>query len=132
MKRITGVLMAGGLLLAALPASGQSAIVPGEIIRGSLSESDPRVRGNFFDCYAFDTQAGQVVSVTLVSNDFDAYLSLHAGGECGEELGSNDDGFEDGTDAFIEVEVGGGRYSVRASSLSDGETGLYGLSIEIH
>jgi len=97
-----------------------------------LTRSDPTTGdGAYFDCYSFDLRAGQQFAVAMFSVDFDAYLSLHAGGECNDEIASDDDGLE-GTDPVIEdTIVRSGRYSVAATSLYSGETGLYGLTLII-
>ena len=229
MKRFTGALVAGGVLMAALPAAAQSVIRPGETVGGSLTASDRRLddgssydcfrlqaaagerisvtlRSNafdaylavvegrdcatgdsvetdddggggtdslirvtlgggpsslpsvrplligasemlegdlaegdaiadddsFFDCYAFDARAGQTATIAMLSEEFDAYLSLHAGEMCDSQIDSNDDGFDDGTDALIEHRFERtGRYSFRANSLGSGDTGAYGLVFEI-
>ena len=133
MKRITGLLVASGLLAAAAPAMAQSTIRPGETVRGSLGASDRSLDdGSFYDCFNLQAQAGQSLSITLRSDDFDAYLSLHQGGSCDSEIQSDDDGLGDGSDSRLEHTFGrGGRYSLRANSLSSGETGRYALVVEI-
>lgn len=106
----------------------------GDIVSGSLAEGD-RLSDDesFYDCYAFDARAGQTVSIGMGSEDFDTFLSLHEGSDCDSEVDSNDDGFEDGgTDSFLEYRVvRAGRYTIRANSLSGGETGNYELILEV-
>ena len=100
---------------------------------GDLTRDDA-VAGDdsLYDCYAFDVRAGQTAGIGMTSQDFDAYLSLHEGGACDSEISSDDDSLGDGTDAYIEHTFDrGGRYSIRANSLMSGETGRYGLVLEI-
>ena len=87
---------------------------------------------SLFDCYSFDVGAGETRRIRLMSPEFDAYLSLHEGGGCDAEIASDDDGLGEGTDAMIERTFPrGGRYSIRANSLSAGETGRYRLVLDI-
>lgn len=133
MKRFTGVLIASGVLLAALPAAAQSVIRPGETVRGSLSASDRRLAdGSSYDCFRLQARAGDRIAVTLRSNDFDAYLALVEGRDCssGDSAETDDDG-AGGTDSLIRMTLGSGPYSIRANSLSEGETGAYTLSVEV-
>jgi len=107
---------------------GASEMLDGELASGDAVASDD----SLFDCYAFDARAGQTASIAMLSEDFDAYLSLHEGEMCDSEITSDDDGLGDGTDAWIEHRFNrGGRYSFRANSLGSGETGVYGLVFEV-
>lgn len=132
MKRITGLLVASGLLVAAAPAMAQSTIRPGETVRGSLSASDWSLDdGSFYDCFNLQAQAGQRISVTLRSGDFDAYLAVMEGANCAsDEAAETDDDGAGGTDSLVRITLGEGRYSIRANSLSEGETGSYALTVE--
>lgn len=132
MKRFTGVLLAGGLLVAALPAAAQSTIRPGDSVQGSLSSSDPSLDdGSHYDCFNLQARAGERIAVTLRSNDFDAYLGVVEGRNCpsGGTSETDDDG-AGGTDSRLQMTLGSGPYSIRANSLSDGEVGRYTLTVE--
>lgn len=132
MKRSTGLLVASGLLVAASPAVAQSAIRPGETVQGSLSSSDRLLDdGTFYDCIHLRAQTGQRINVTLRSDDFDAYLAVHKGANCAsnDPVRANNDG-AGGTDALVSITLGEGRYSIRANSVSEGETGRYTLTVE--
>lgn len=107
-----------------------SLTVPG-YAKGQLGAGD-RVADDdsYYDCYAFDAQAGRTLEIGMASEDFDTYVSLHDGGTCDAEIDSNDDGFEEGTDSLLQHRVArAGRYSVRANSLSSDETGDYEIII---
>ena len=132
MKRFTGALVAGGVLMAALPAAAQSVIRPGETVGGSLTASDRRLDdGSSYDCFRLQAAAGERISVTLRSNAFDAYLAVVEGRDCatGDSVETDDDG-GGGTDSLIRVTLGAGPYSIRANSLTEGEAGAYTLSVE--
>lgn len=133
MKRFTGALVAGGVLMAALPAAAQSVIRPGETVRGSLTGSDRRLDdGSSYDCFRLQARAGERVAVTLRSNDFDAYLAVVEGRDCSaSDSAETDDDGAGGTDSLVRMTLGDGPYSIRANSLSEGETGAYTLSVEV-
>lgn len=133
MKRFSGALLAGGLLFAALPAAAQSAIRPGGSVQGVLNASDRALEdGSYFECFALQAQAGQRVSVTLRSNDFDAFLAVVQGRDCsaGEAVETDDDS-AGGTDSRVETTLGSGPYSIRVNTLGGGETGAYTLSMAV-
>ena len=132
MKRLTGVLVAGGLLVTALPAAAQSSIRPGDTIRGALSGSDRVLDdGSHYDCFNLRARAGERISVTLRSNDFDAYLAVVEGRNCGSTTtAETDDDGAGGTDSLVQMTLGSGPYSIRANSLSEGEVGGYTLTVE--
>ena len=132
MKRFTGMLLAGGLVVAAAPAAAQSTIRPGETVQGSLTRSDRTLDdGSFYDCFRLQARAGERVSVTLRSNDFDAYLAVVEGRDCSSSgSAETDDDGAGGTDSLVRITLGSGPYSIRANSLSEGETGAYVLSVD--
>lgn len=120
--------------LAAGAAQAQQPIVPGELTRGSLSFSDPRLPDDsHYDEYVFAGRRGETVIVRLESRAFDSFLYLgvlRRGGVAGgyQELARDDDG-GGGTDARIELRLPeDGRYLIRASSLGR-ETGAYTLTL---
>ena len=131
MKRFSGVLVAGGLLLAASTAAAQSAIRPGETLRGTLNGSDAVLDdGSFYDCFTLRARPGERLEVTLRSADFDAYLAVLEGRSCAAGAsGESDDDGAGGTDSRVGITLGDGAYSIRANSLGEGETGAYTLSV---
>ena len=78
MLRHTRLLVVIALLLAALgaalPALAQAAtpIAIGDTVEGSLTANQSQSR------YTFSGEVGQLVEITLTSNDFDAYRTLSA------------------------------------------------------
>lgn len=100
---------------------------------GYLTEGDAIADDDsLFDCYAFDARAGETADISMMSEEFDAYLSLHEGEMCDSQIDSDDDGLGDGTDARIQHRFDrSGRYSFRANSLGGGETGAYRLVLEV-
>jgi hypothetical protein len=100
-----------------------------EVAEGRLESSDAEAAdGSYFDCWRLEPNISGDVDIVLQSEDFDAYLSIYANATCdGEYIGSDDDS-AGGTDAGLTGQLERGRiYSVRANSLSAGETGEYGL-----
>ena len=132
MKRFTGVLVAGGLLVTAAPAAAQTTIRPGDSAQGALGASDRSLEdGSYYDCFTLQARAGERISVTLRSNDFDAYLAVVEGRNCSPEASSEtDDDGAGGTDSRVEMTLGSGPYSIRANSLNEGEVGRYTLAVE--
>ncbi|NBB52763.1 peptidase [Rhizobium sp. CRIBSB] len=113
------------------PAAGS--ILVGATARGRLLETDAASEdGSFFDGYRFTAKAGDTLIITMVSNDFDAFISVGSEKEDGayEALANDDDGLSD-THARLEWEVPeDGTYVVRAGSFGQGETGDYALTLE--
>jgi hypothetical protein len=121
------------LLTVAASACGDAdALAIGDTVNGELESSDPLLPdGAHFDLYVFRGDSGRLVSITLRSQQFDAYL---AGGRMdGEDFvaESSDDDSGGGTDARLTITVGAsGEYAVRVSSWQSGQTGEYTLLIE--
>lgn len=105
---------------------------PGQTVEGALDADDPLAGdGSHFEEWAFEARAGQTVTFTLRSEDFDAFVAVGSV-ERGvwAELDSNDDAVGDGTDARVTVTFpSAGRWLVRANSLGGGETGRYRLEV---
>ena len=127
--KYTLILGAVALLVVALPAAAQTdagTISVGDSVTGELTNDDPA------HSYTLDAEAGQIVTITLTSEDFDTYLSLLDAD--GEELATNDD--SNGTNSAItafELPEGDG-YTIIAESYSNsrgnaGDTGEYSLSV---
>jgi hypothetical protein len=106
-------------------------IQAGRAVRGELTEDDARADDDsYYDLYVYRGRAGEAVTISLSSEDFDAFLSIgHMVGGDVETLESNDDG-PAGTDSFIRVTLPeDGEYLIRANSLTGGETGTYTLRL---
>ncbi|HEU0302697.1 MAG TPA: PPC domain-containing protein [Longimicrobium sp.] len=116
--------------LTAGSAAAQRPIVPGEITRGALSNSDPRLaNGTHYDDYVFAGRRNETVIVTLESASFDTYLYLGTMRRgTFTELQRDDDG-GNGTNSRIQMRLPeDGTYVIRASSLSS-RTGGYTLTL---
>ena len=103
----------------------------GEAVRGELTTDDVQAGDNsYYDLYAYQGRAGETITITLRSDEFDAYLALgQLSAGTFEEMESNDDG-PDGTDSEIRITLPeSGEYLIRANALSEGETGAYTLRI---
>ena len=112
--------------------------VPGSILigataRGTLTDNDATADdGSYFDAYAVHVKDGDKLVLTMVSNDFDAFLVLGKDQEDGgfEALESDDDGLSD-THARMEwTAPDEGTYVIRAGSYGQGQTGAYAMTVE--
>ena len=130
MKRFTGVLLAASLL--ASSAAAQSAIRPGDRVQGSLNDSDRTFAdGSRYDCFNLQARAGERVSITLRSSEFDAYLSVVEGADCANPIAvATDDDGAGGSDAQVQMTLGSGPYSFRANAYRAGQGGRYELVVE--
>ncbi len=115
------------LALFAVPAlAQQGSIGVGDTVTGNLTASQPSAT------YTLNADAGQAVNIHLVSNDFDAYLTLKDAN--GNTLAENDDA--DSTNSLIQgfVLPAGTTYTILVESYdhhegSGGESGAYTLSV---
>jgi hypothetical protein len=122
-------------LVAVAPAAAQKTppgLLAGSTVTGALERGDPTASdGSYYDLWMVRASAGEVLTFTMRSSDFDAYLAIGetSGGEF-KLLESDDDG-AGGTDARLSFTVPrAGDYLIRANTLSAGETGSYRLSLE--
>jgi hypothetical protein len=117
--------------LAAPAAPGRVArIAVGQQLAGRLETGDQaREDGTLQDLWEFDGRSGQDVTVELRSSAFDAYLELRE--PSGAVVAENDDGFGQGTDAFIAARLPrAGRYRIVARGYGEGQsTGIYELAL---
>ncbi|HST61270.1 MAG TPA: hypothetical protein VLK84_21380, partial [Longimicrobium sp.] len=109
------------------PSSGGT-IRAGETVTGELTSSDSRLDdGSFADLYTYRGTPGERITITLMSDAFDAFLG---GGPTAASVDSDDDG-AGGTNARLQATVGStGQYVIRVNTLSAGETGRYTLSVQ--
>ncbi len=106
--------------------SNQSATA--RTITGALSSSDEQLNdGEYFDAVPLNLTAGQQVTLSLESSDFDPYLVVVGPDEFTQE---NDDATEDTTNAAITFTAPAtGEYNIAVTSYEGGETGSYRLTI---
>ncbi|MFN4295724.1 MAG: PPC domain-containing protein [Brevundimonas sp.] len=115
------------------PAPVAGSLMIGATVRGRLDDTDSMAAGDasFYDDYRFQARAGERLRITMVSNEFDAFLALGRGlAEDFVLLASDDDGLSD-TNSLIEHEIDEtGWYTLRANSYAPNSTGAYVISIE--
>ncbi len=99
---------------------------PGSPAAGALASSDQTLpAGEYYQEWTLQGNAGDLVTVTLQSGDFDTYLGFRSGGDV---LAENDD--SDGTtNSRVEVRLPStGAYTVVVTSFGSGATGPYTLT----
>ena len=113
--------------LRALP-TGDRRVTVGESVTGSLSSADVTLPDGDrrAQAWALDGQAGQTVTVTLASEQFDAYLYL-VGPGIGVE--SDDDSAGDLNAQLTVTFPQSGTYRIIATTISSGATGGYTLDV---
>ncbi|MFT5356146.1 MAG: hypothetical protein ACI9KE_003369 [Polyangiales bacterium] len=120
--------------VALAPVSGRGVVV-GENEReehtGILDASDTiGDSGSFEDMYEFYATEGQMLRITMDSEDFDTMLRLR--GPNGEIVAQNADRPGGGVNSQIETRAStAGRYSALANSYQNGQGGSYVIVIEI-
>lgn len=114
---------------------GVAAGIPIELdqpVEGELVRGDDKTHGSSYsDTYAYQGRAGERITVTLRSADFDALLEMgeFEGGEC-TALDSDDDG-GGGTDSRMTVTIPeNGTYHIHVGASGNGERGRYTLLVE--
>lgn len=123
-----------GLCLLAASLSAQAVLRPGTTARGELRSGDLKLDDDTYaDLWRFTGTAGQRVSVTMRSSDFDTYLVVGYFDDGGnfKSLESDDDG-AGGTNSRVTLRLPrDGEFIARANTLSKGETGAYALDLEL-
>jgi len=112
-----------------LPTDGRQAIV-GQTVTGSLSENEPAViDGRPGQAWELEGTAGQVVSIELVSDDFDPYLYVVGPGM---DLPVEDDDSAGDMDSLVEFEFPeSGTYRVIVSAFSSGSGGEFEIRVTV-
>lgn len=113
-------------------SGGPAVLQDGRTLSGTLEESDATLPdGSYYDAWHYTGQAGERVTVSLSSPDFDTYLIAAEGSSVtgGEILGEDDDG-GDGLDSELTVVLpAAGTYVFAANALMAGATGSYQISL---
>ena len=108
-------------------------ILVGATARGTLTDEDAIADdGSFYDAYKISVKAGDKLRLTMVSNEFDAYIDVGQEDESGEftSVVSDDDSLSD-THAKVDWSVEeDGDYVIRARSFASGQEGAYALTVE--
>lgn len=96
----------------------------GDTVQGELTR-----RENLRE-YTFEGEAGQLVTITQVSDDFDSFLRLF--GPDGDELASDDDGGGSLNSQISSFALpANGTYTISAESLSGSATGDFELTLDV-
>lgn len=122
-------------------AAGAKAIAPvkaidqltsGQLVTGTLTATDRQfVDKTYFDIWPYAGTAGEQVTITLISDDFDTYLILRLlRGDTLEgavDIGSDDDSAGDMNSTLTVTLPENGTYVVIANSVAPGAQGSYQL-----
>jgi hypothetical protein len=109
-----------------------SPVAAGEAMEGRLAAGDAREEdGSYFDLWSYRGRAGETITITLRSGEFDTFL--HFGRVVDgrwQSMATNDDG-EDGTDSELTVTLPEtGEYLIHANAFAENQTGRYTLRVE--
>ncbi len=130
---IRTLLSAAALTAMAGPAFADS-LAPGQGGTGTLAKTDATLDGSYYVCIPLVAQAGQTVTVTMTSTDFDTLLYVGHGSDCASMSVDqrNDDAPGMGHNSQATVTIQSGRtYWIRPTSWADDETGTYRLSASV-
>ncbi|MEM1239622.1 MAG: trypsin-like peptidase domain-containing protein [Cyanobacteria bacterium P01_H01_bin.26] len=107
---------------------GETAYILSE--SGVLNGRDQRLADNsLYEEYLFNGQQGQAVTITLNSQDFDAYLLLID--DQGNKIAENDDYAQNSTDAAMQIALPyTGQYRVIVNAYDQTEQGNYQINIQ--
>ncbi len=110
-----------------MDTQGRTAVM-GQVMEGVLSETDPiAIDGRRGQAWAFSGEAGQTVTIELMSEEFDTYLYL-AGPGLREPL-SDDDSAGDLNSRIVTTLPETGEYRIIVSGISSSATGNFTLSV---
>jgi hypothetical protein len=115
------------------PVKAIDQLTSGSPVYGSLTSSDRAFTdGTYFDVWPYAGTAGEQVTFTLESDDFDTYLILRlmrsSGMDDAEEVGTDDDSAGNLNSTLTLTLPETGTYAVIANSVSAGVQGAYLLS----
>lgn len=127
-KAVIGALLFACATSAYAQVSPARTIREGQTIRGTLDAKEVQAESEWVvDLYEIEGRRGQTVTITLSSQDFDAYIDLDKGEE---HLTENDDG-DNGLDSTLVFEFPeNGTYRINVTSAERDETGDYVLKVE--
>ena len=126
--RVAGAVGAAFVLLAGGAAMAQTPLPIGSSRAGTLAEGDSTLTsGEFVDVFTFEGQAGQEVTVSMNSGDFDAYVMVRGPAGFSDD---NDDREDGDTNSQLTVRLpADGTYRIQATSFEAGEAGAYRVSL---
>jgi hypothetical protein len=103
-------------------------IEPGQTIQGAIEVTDCQHDSSLGDLYIFDASAGDQITVTLSSIQFDTFLELLTSD--GIPLTNDDDGGRFSNSRIVYKIENSGSYNLRVRSLSGIEVGSYELGLD--
>lgn len=115
-----------------LTCTGGSPLAVGGTVNGTLQQGDDLdIDGAFLDRYALSVTSSATITITMRSNEVDAFLWL-LDAEDETVIDSDDDGGggDTGLDARIQRSLDRGCYWVEATSAFAGPTGAYTLTVQ--
>jgi hypothetical protein len=121
-----------------LPEPGPAQVRPiefGRTIEGSLEPTDAALEdASYYDIYTFRARAGQRITITLRSGDFDSYVAFGPWRDAEIQVTDADDDSGaglTGLDSQLMLTISeAGTYAIRVNSLGSGEIGEYTISLE--
>lgn len=113
-------------------AGAQGSISAGQTVSGRLDGSDYlRDDGTYYDDWFYEGRAGERITVTQASGDFDSWLLLGSVTNGEFALAEFDDDGAGGNDSRITYTLPAeGRYVIRVNVVGRGRTGAYTLRVE--
>ncbi|MGI8618798.1 MAG: hypothetical protein ACR2L6_06870 [Gemmatimonadaceae bacterium] len=114
------------------PLQAQGAISAGQTVSGRLDTSDYlRDDGTYYDDWFYEGRAGEQISVTQRSSDFDSWLLIGRVVNGVFQLEEFDDDGAGGNDSRINYTLSAsGRYVIRVNVVGRGRTGSYTLRVD--
>lgn len=95
------------------------------VMEGRLEPGPTLSDGTYYTDFQMSGRAGDRVTISMTSSDFDTYLLLLRDGEI---IASNDDA--DGTDSeIVHILPTTGTYTIRANSFAEGATGAFTIRV---
>ncbi|NLF31804.1 MAG: hypothetical protein GX591_13070 [Planctomycetes bacterium] len=108
-----------------------STVIDGQPVQsGTLTSTDPKLEDDtYYDCYVVQASAGDKITVSMTSGDFDAYLLVRSPSGAVE----TDDDSGVGTNAVVEIPVAdaNGLWQIFANSTGSTKAGTYELRIGV-
>lgn len=112
----------------ALPVRAQQQIPIGTSVTGQITQFDPVLTDQtHYKVFTFQGNAGQTVTIDLMSADFDAYLYLKD--QTGNAIAHDDDSGGGRNARIVQTLPYTGMYQVYANTVSRGETGSFTLQV---
>lgn len=114
------------------PEPKPGSLLVGATARGKLDERDSMAEdASYYDAYRLHLKEGEKLRITMVSNDFDAFIAVGriVDGDY-EQAATDDDGLSDTNARLDWTAPDDGEYEIRAGAFAQGETGAYALTVE--